>query len=462
MLYFFRLLLLLINIDQETVLNWFGIENARNQAFNQSNFETSTDVSLTTFRLILENLWKKVQDGLNIGDIENILFFILFIRFVILAIRYNLKTSVYITCIGLFAGYLWYRHLVDVLSMYRMMLLKVPFLHKFAEDAIGIRLENRRTTSGVFLPALKKMGKTFDPTIPIPMVTEAEGKFRDSVILNPITANPMIADTDTDTNLLKLKENVHWYNPGKVLYYAITKGIVNVDSELGGKYYIDPLSMIISKLPESIKLNIVPIYYKLYLKIIPTIYGVLSKFWRQLSGVIGYAFITRIGKRYCPYLVRWHWTLLLVIGILEKFILMFVYRVYYFKTFVLTPRSQGNPEILFQVNILGGLISFIVLIHIGFIIFGLVHAIWGQYFYVPFFVENTELHIGLRPTDSVYSGGKTAWQNKEEKEKNLNRFFPKIWYGWFGRGTKNDLQLTTNIRKFLKKMIKKLRRQFQR
>ena len=47
------------------------------------------------------------------------------------------------------------------------------------------------------------MGKTFDPTIPIPMVTEAEGKFRDSVILNPITANPMIADTDTDTNLLK-------------------------------------------------------------------------------------------------------------------------------------------------------------------------------------------------------------------------------------------------------------------
>ena len=159
MLYFFRLLLLLINIDQETVLNWFGIENARNQAFNQSNFETSTDVSLTTFRLILENLWKKVQDGLNIGDIENILFFILFIRFVILAIRYNLKTSVYITCIGLFAGYLWYRHLVDVLSMYRMMLLKVPFLHKFAEDAIGIRLENRRTTSGVFLPALKKNGK---------------------------------------------------------------------------------------------------------------------------------------------------------------------------------------------------------------------------------------------------------------------------------------------------------------
>jgi hypothetical protein len=29
----------------------------------------------------------------------------------------------------------------------------------------------------------------------------------------------------------------------------------------------------------------------------------------------------------------------------------------------------------------------------------------------------------------------TAWQDPEEKEKNLNRLFPKLWYGWFGRGT---------------------------
>ena len=40
-----------------------------------------------------------------------------------------------------------------------------------------------------------------------------------------------------------------------------------------------------------------------------------------------------------------------------------------------------------------------VITHIGFIIFGLFHAIWGQYFYIPFFVENTELHIGPRPKE---------------------------------------------------------------
>jgi hypothetical protein len=409
MLYLFRLLLLLINIDQETVLNWFGIENAINQDFSQSNFETSTDISLTTFRLIFEGLWEKVQDGLTLADIENILFFILFIRFVILAIRYNLKTSVYITCIGLFAGYLWYKHLIDLISMYRSVLLKLPFLHKLGTDAIQIRSINRRMVTGD----------------------------------------------------LKLGENVHWYNPGKVLYYGITKAIVNVDSETGFRYYIDPISMIISKLPESIKLNILPIYYKVYNKIIPKIYSILSKFWNQLSGVAGYALITRIGKRYCPYLVRWHWTFLLIIGMVEQLFIYFVYRVYYFQAFVIVPQAKvkyPDPNILLQVNLLNGIITFIVLAHIGLIIFGLFHAIWGQYFYIPFFVENTELHIGLRPTDSIYSGGNTAWQNKEEKEKKLNRFFPKIWYGWFGRGTKNDVSFVTNFRKFIKKIIKKLRR----
>jgi hypothetical protein len=47
-----------------------------------------------------------------------------------------------------------------------------------------------------------------------------------------------------------------------------------------------------------------------------------------------------------------------------------------------------------------------------FIIFGLFHAIWGQYFHSIF--ENTELHIGPL---SIYSGGQTAWQDPEEKKK---------------------------------------------
>ena len=152
MLYLFRLLFLLINIDQETVLNWFGIEdpNTREAIANGydltlSNIEPSTNISINTLKLLIEGLLDKLQDGLTIVDIENTLFFILFVRFIILAIRYNLKTSFYITCIGLFAGYLWYRHLIDIISTYSNVLIKIPFLQNFGKDAIQLQSLSRQT-----------------------------------------------------------------------------------------------------------------------------------------------------------------------------------------------------------------------------------------------------------------------------------------------------------------------------
>ena len=227
MLHFFRLLVLLINIDQETVLNWFGLNNSNGQNtysqviesdynLNLSSIpiEPSTAVSFDTLKLIVEGLWEKIQDGLTLADIENVLFFILFVRFLILAIRYNLKTSFYITCIGLFAGYLWYRHLIDLISMYRSVLLKLPFLHKLGLDAVQLRSLHRQ------------------------------------MVL-------------TD---LKLGEDVHWYNPGQLIYYAFTKGIINVDQETGLRNYIDPVSMAISNLKNSDQSNILPLYYKIYNK----------------------------------------------------------------------------------------------------------------------------------------------------------------------------------------------------
>jgi Uncharacterised protein family len=423
MLYIFKILLLLINIDQKTVLNWFGMEDPTNQEIRQAidnglnpgvlNIKSSTDVSLETFRLIIEGLWEKIQNGLTLSDIENVLFFILFIRFVILAIRYNLKTSLYITCIGLFAGYLWYRHLIDLISMYRSVLLKLPFLHSLGMDAVQMRSLNRQ-----------------------------------------------MALTD-----LKLGENAHWYNPGQILYYALTKGIVNIDQETGLRYYIDPISMAISNLQEPTKSNVASLYYKIYNKIIPKIFDICSKFWNQLSGVAAYAVITRIGKRYCPYLVRWHWTFLLIIGMVEQIFIYFIYRVYYFQSFVLIPQVESysnsiDSNLILQINLLNVVIACVVLTHIGLIIFGLFHAIWGQYFYLPFFVENTELHIGRRPKDSIYSGGQTAWQNPEEK--NLNRLFPKLWFGWFGRGSKENSPFFKILSKLIKKFLKKIIKQFKK
>ncbi len=86
---------------------------------------------------------------------------------------------------------------------------------------------------------------------------------------------------------------------------------IKTDPDTGLRYYIDPISMFISNLDTSQKESILPIYYKIYNKIIPQAFEAISKFWTQLSGIAAYAVITRIGKKYCPYLVRWHWTFLL-------------------------------------------------------------------------------------------------------------------------------------------------------
>ena len=426
MLHFFRLLLLLINIDQETVLNWFGTENPNNKQYslpqtfddnslNLLNGETnsSSSISLETLGLIFKGLIQRVQDGLTLADIENILFFILFIRFIILAIRYNLKTSFYITSIGLFAGYLWYRHLIDLISMYRSILIKLPYLNKLGIDAVQLRSMSRQ------------------------------------MVL-------------TD---LKLGDNVHWYNPGQLIYYAFTKGIINVNPETGLRYYVDPVSMIISNLKETDQANVLPIYYKIYNKIIPQIFEACSKFWTQLSGIAAYAVITRIGKRYCPYIIRWHWTFLLIIGFIEQILIYFVYRVSYFQTTILIPQTQVSTtyldqNLILQVNTLNGLIAFIITLHIGLVFFGLFHAIWGQYFYFPFLVENTELHIGPRPKNSIYSGGNTAWQ--DEKEKNVQRLFPKFWYGWFGNGTTVTWSFLRPINRFLISIVKNAQKKFRR
>ena len=96
--------------------------------------------------------------------------------------------------------------------MYRSILIKLPYLHKLGIDAIQLRSMSRQ------------------------------------MVL-------------TD---LKLGDNVRWYNPGQLFYYAITKGITRIDSETGLRYYIDPISMIISNLNDSQRATIFPIYYKLY------------------------------------------------------------------------------------------------------------------------------------------------------------------------------------------------------
>ncbi|MCK7490149.1 MAG: hypothetical protein MZU79_08055 [Anaerotruncus sp.] len=224
----------MINIDQETVLNWFGLEDPNLGDFsslNELNYGTDTlgieispALSLETLRLVIQGLWEKVQDGLSLADIENLIFFIAFVRFAILAIRYNIKTSFYITCIGLAASYLWYRHFIDLLFLcIKMLLLRIPITHKLGIDAIEIK----------------------------------------SIVM-------LVCRSKADYNLRAS-------NPIGIIFHAIGKGGFQ-----DWLYYIDPISMLFASVPEKLRSATDPVYYLFYRKIIPTVIRVAGQFYREL------------------------------------------------------------------------------------------------------------------------------------------------------------------------------------
>ena len=384
---------LLINIDQETLLNFLGIE----RRFNSEDYyslitinEASTPISFKTFQLIIQSLWEHYQHGLGFVDIENITIFILVIRFIFLSKKYNIKTGFFITCIGLGASYLWYMHLRDLAYYYMRTLWMCPLTHNLAYDFSEIYYQQKSEFS--------KAGTRFD-----------SGTF---------------------------------YGPAIRAFTTLTSN---------DNYRYDPISMLWSYLPSNVKFLSDKVYYFITLKAFPQVYRFIDTQITNLSGMLWYTFIVRINKRYCPYLLRWHWTFLIGLEFIERPFIFIQDRLIYYLNNILIPNSYFR-----EAELVTNLLITLVAAQYIFIILGMLHALCGQYFYFPFLTENTELHIGLRPKDSLYSGGHTIWQNKRaymisrQASSKLKKYrfgtirsayskLPRLWYGWLGRGTLNDM-----------------------
>jgi hypothetical protein len=233
------------------------------------------------------------------------------------------------------------------------------------------------------------------------------------------------------------------------LYGPIVRAFTNLTSN--DNYRYDPVSMVWSYLPTDIKFLSDKIYYFVTLKVIPQTYRFFDMQITQLSGMFWYTFIVRINKRYCPYLLRWHWTFLIGFDYVERPFISVQYRLIYYLNQILIPNSYFR-----EAELVTNLLITLVAVQYIFIILGMLHALCGQYFYFPLLTENTELHIGLRPKDSVYSGGHTIWQNKRaymisrQASSKFRKYrfgtirsayskLPRLWYGWLGRGTLDDL-----------------------
>ena len=409
-----KLFLLLINIDQETVLNFFGLDDP-NTYLNTSfdGVPVSTEMSIETLKLVFQGFLERYQYGLGLVDIENILLFITFVRFVILANRYNIKTSFYISCISLFAGFLWYSHLKDVGSWYGELMSYNRFTTRFSEE----------------------------------MLTESyieEGKRQTTMYLEFINQSPL--------QFLK----------SSFVHASESKG-----------YRIDPISMLLTNVPEAYKAQAHKWYYYLYGTAIPTVWAFFAVQLKRLGSIVAYVYIVRINKKFCPYLIRWHWTYIIVSTIFETETIRVLYRLYSYDNFVLIPAERFYESSVYQ-----PVFMIIISGHYFLVFLGMLHAVCGQYFYFPFIVENTEIHIGKRPANSIYSGGYTSWQEGNAKQieimtKTNQRFsIPRIWWGWFGKRPyisnmkeaeyKKRQQLRSRKKRFkgVKKLIRQLKSWF--
>ena len=384
---------LLIKIDQETILDFLNIDNPLNNeeyAYLFGTANVSTPVSSETFKLIIQSLWEYYQHGLGFVDIENIAIFILILRFGFLSKKYNIKTGFFITCIGLSAGYLWYMHLRDLAFYYMRTLWMCPLTHNLAYEFGEIHYQQ--------LAQFSKAGARFDS--------------------NTVYGPAIRAFTDITSN---------------------------------DNYRFDPISMVWTYLPTDIKFLSDKVYYFLTLKAIPSAYKFINDQILNLSGMLWYTFIVRINKRYCPYLLRWHWSFLIGLDFVERPFIYIQDRLVYYLNNVLIANSYFREAEFVTI-----LLTTLVAVQYIFIVLALLHALCGQYFYFPFLTENTELHVGLRPKDSIYSGGHTIWQNKRaymisrQASAKLKKYrfgtiraayskLPRFWYGWLGRGTLNDL-----------------------
>lgn len=405
--------LLSINIDQESILRFFGFFDP-NEAFSNSDFSDvsipiSTKISLDTLRLVVQGILEHYQTGFGLLDVENLIFFITFIRFIILAIKYNIKTSFYICCISFFAAFLWYTHLRDVKLFFGPLLSYNRFAAKFSSD---MRFEDY----------LKTGRKTY--------------KYVGFLNENPIS--------------------------------FLKSALVNAAERNG--YRIDPISMIVANLPEKYKGSVTTLYYQIYNVILPRSWSFMISFVRNFKTIFIYATVVRLNKKYCPYLIRWHWTYLMISGCIEGEISRVCYRLYMYIHRVLLPTGRFTEAGLLQT-------IFTVIVGVEFlaIYLGMLHALCGQYFYVPFLTENTEIHIGKRPKNSIYSGGYTSWQDSNSKQfetitkYNLKFQFPRIWWGWWGKRltpenikqreyrNKQSERLRKKRNKRLRKLLRKLK-----
>ncbi len=200
-------------------------------------------------------------------------------------------------------------------------------------------------------------------------------------------------------------------------------------------YPFDWITPIFVKLPSSIIHITDSIYIFIRRDLIETIKQFYKTNLRPLASMFIYVGCVRVGKKYCPYHIRWHFTFITLYNTFMPYIFSSTMRARQFLYKVLIPEKRFEEAENLELY-LGAW----VFVHITFLMIAMLHAIFSQYFYVPFLTYSVELHVGKRPKDSIYSGGYTAWQDDFNFFNIRLRDTLRLWWGFLGRGTKSQRQ----------------------
>ena len=447
----FNQLLLNVGISQRSIINWFGFNvegyvlpnylkshtksGLPYQALIGSKYEFA--FTSETYDLFLHSLYEKIRYGLLITDINNILFCIIVVRFLLLLFRYNFITSFKITFISLVCALFWRHHLLQTFRQCYVILGHAPYFRSIVwsfgemEDDKARALRSRLSEGSEFLQFNK--GILF--------------KLQFEKMWSHIAHGYLYMDKET-------KEG-HMYRV-HLIPASQEQEFINGNARVF-RYHIDPAALL-ARYWERADWPMGPwapkVYYlfERYLnpKFMTQIFPLL---WDHVSTGLFYTVIIRMGKQYLPYGIRWHYTMITLFDAMRPWTLEVWRRAYIYAEFSLLPRynkyfeygpnkffyathkgaaardiaalkTPFAKELLFYLLFLQLIAALLFMVDL----YAMMHAAAGQYFYVPFFAENVELHVGPRVKTDIYSGGLTAWQ---DLPKNTRR----LWHGWFGRGT---------------------------
>ena len=235
--------------------------------------------------------------------------------------------------------------------------------------------------------------------------------------------------------LTRMKEEEYDYRRFAWIYAEAKFARVNWQEWTGERsiYHFEWTRPLFNLVPERFHHISEPIYE--YVK--TDLFKVFKKFYksqiRRQALFLFYIFVVRVGKKYCPYHVRWHTAFLVLHGILVGPVYSSCHRARSFMIRTLIP--QGRWEDVINVRYYLGGIAFV---HISFVCYAALHAVFSQYFYIPFIVQNVELHVGDRPKDSIYSGGYTSWQDAFTFYDLDFKESMRLWWGFLGRGTRKQ------------------------